>query len=645
MTWPRGWPIHRKLVAIALVVTMAALLAAMGGVVAVDVWQYQEATAEDTTALARLIAANTSAAVVFGDAEAAERSLATVRVRPTVRLACLYLPDGSTFAGFTRSPDISCPERIPEAVGWRSIASTAEVSSPGRVIGLVYVEQDRTELWKRLGIVLTIGLVMLLAGGGLAMALASRLHRTVSGPLAQLASAARATDPDARQNAFAAVASGGDEAGDLARALADMMRRLGEATDELRRHAAEREHLLSRERAASRLKDEFLAAVSHELRTPLNAILGWVQVLGRAGSPDVLARGLASIDRNARAQARVIEDLVDVSRIVTGKLSLRSEPFDLRCAVEAAADAARPAAQAKRIALEVQVPDAVCLVNGDPDRLQQVVANLLSNALKFTAAGGSVSVVARDLGFAYELTVTDSGIGMAPEFLPVAFDRFRQADGSLTREHGGLGLGLAIVKEITELHGGSVGARSSGPGRGSTFTVRLPALIGVQHSVTVRRELWLGAPENLLAGVRVLAVDDNADTLDVLAVALRSSGAEVRTASSGPAAIAEWEREPADVLLCDLAMPGMDGFEVLDRIRQLDARSGRVTPAVAISAHATEDSFARSRRAGFAAHVAKPYRIQLLMRAIRDALEIPRAEAADPSRQEAPRAARSTQGA
>jgi CheY-like chemotaxis protein len=395
-----------------------------------------------------------------------------------------------------------------------------------------------------------------------------------------------------------------------------MFRRVGEANDELRRRDAEREGLLAREREASRLKDEFLAAVSHELRTPLNAIMGWVQILNTTTADErTLQKALASIARNARAQTRVIEDLVDVSRMVTGKLTLRCDAIDLRTAVEGAVDVMRPSAQAKSVALAVSVPATVCLVNGDRDRLQQVVWNLLSNAVKFTAPGGAVSVAIHAVDATWEVDVTDTGAGIPPEFLPFVFDRFRQADGSMTREHGGLGLGLAIVKELTEMHGGSVAVSSRGTGQGATFRVRLPALLdAADHPQSAPMEV--PEPPDALAGVRVLAVDDNLDALDVLAMTLRSAGAEVQTVSNGAEAIATWEREPADVLLCDLAMPEMDGFEVLRRIREHDARRGRQVCAVALSAHAGAADMARSGRAGFCRHLTKPYRTSELVRAI-----------------------------
>jgi len=389
--------------------------------------------------------------------------------------------------------------------------------------------------------------------------------------------------------------------------------------DERKKVEAQREMLLMREREASRLKDEFLAAVSHELRTPLNAIFGWSQLLATTRlDADTTAKAVASISRNAQAQARVIEDLVDVSRIVTGKLLLRLQPVDLRVPIEAAADVVRPSAQAKGLYLDVQTSGAGRFVSGDRDRLQQIVWNLLSNAVKFTPAGGRVTISTRERGTAYEIEVRDTGMGLAPEFLPYVFDRFRQADGSTTREYGGLGLGLSIVKDLTELHGGTVHVSSAGIGKGSLFVIQLPALTGPAPALHVAVDE--DVDPRALAGRLVLAVDDNTDALDVASMALTAAGASVHTVTTGIEAIQKWEREPADVLICDLAMPNIDGFDLLRRIREIDRLSGRVTRAVALSAHATAGYRERSTEAGFLQYLAKPYRRSDLIRAVTAAL-------------------------
>jgi signal transduction histidine kinase/ActR/RegA family two-component response regulator len=628
--WFAQLPIHRKLVVMALEVTTTALVLAMLGLMAIDLWRYRITAKDDTASLARVIAENTSAAVTFKDAEAARNSLSTVRVRPTIQRSCLYLPNGMLFAGFAKSADFTCPASQPSREPWRVVAGAAPVVRNGRVIGTVFVERDLPEIGARIAVAGFTGLGMLLLAGAAAYAVAHRLHRSVSTPITELASAARAIGPESKGELLPQVHAGEDEVGDLVRAFNDMLgrvqyatTRLVESNEQLRRQEADREQLLLREREANRLKDEFLAAVSHELRTPLNAIVGWVQILSTTtANEQTIAKAIASIGRNAKAQTRVIEDLVDVSRIVTGKLNLRFDPVDLREVAESAVDVIRSTAQVKGVTLTVTLPREPCFVSGDRDRLQQIVWNLLSNAVKFTPHGGDASLVLRRLAHGFELEISDTGAGISASFLPNVFDRFRQADGSTTREHGGLGLGLAIVKELSELHGGVVTASSEGANRGATFTVRLPELAGFQPSFSAPIE-QTHAESAILSGVVVLAVDDNIDALDVLATSLASSGATVRMAATGDAALREWDREPADVLICDLAMPHMDGFEVLKGIRARDIARGRVTPVIALTAHASDEYQTRTRAAGFDFHVSKPYQIGDLVRTVLAAMERP----------------------
>ncbi len=621
--WYDRLPIHRKLVAVAMAVTTVALTLAVSGLIAADLWRYRSTAESDTRILASVIAENSAAAVQFQAPEEAEQILSTSGVRQSMRRACLYLNDGRLFATFQPSPQHRCPNALPHASSLSTVSGTSQIVRNDRILGVVYVERELTELWPSVLITVGAGAVMLVLAGLVAVPLANRLHRRISEPIVQLSAAARRIGAETPQEPLLPIDTGLSEIGELVRAFSDMLRRVTEANTALRQRESEREELLRRERDASRLKDEFLAAVSHELRTPLNAIVGWVQILATTPADHAtIAKGIASIARNARTQTRVIEDLVDVSRIVAGKLNLRTDAVDLRDAVEGALDSIRAAAQSKNIKLGVDVPNHPCLVNGDRDRLQQVVGNLLSNALKFTNTGGSVSLSLRVVGSSYQVSVADTGVGISADFLPFVFDRFRQADGSLTREHGGLGLGLAIVKELTTLHGGTVTVESAGRNRGATFRIRIPALIEGPTSVSSTRDKPATTAGHVLAGVRVLAVDDNADTLELLEVALKAAGAQVKTVSSGASALELIDRETADVLLCDLAMPDMDGFEVLERIRQRRG-SGRVMPAIALSAHATAEHRARSRQAGFREHVAKPFRVDDVIRAIRASVGAP----------------------
>ncbi|HEU4534446.1 MAG TPA: ATP-binding protein, partial [Polyangiaceae bacterium] len=394
----------------------------------------------------------------------------------------------------------------------------------------------------------------------------------------------------------------------------ELARRAAVALDNSRLFAlAARER--ERAESANRAKDEFLAAVSHELRTPLNAILGWAHML-RAGALDERnrARALDVIERNARAQTQLIEDLLDISRIISGKLRLRVGPVDLRAVVDAALDAVRPAAEAKSLALSAEIdPDAGPLA-GDADRLQQVVWNLLSNAVKVTPEGGRVRARARRDGAHVELRVEDSGGGIAPDFLPYVFERFRQAEGSSSRGRAGLGLGLAIVKNLVEMHGGTVTADSEGEGKGATFAVRIP-LAGARPGrapeaaaqaapPSEHAPAMLAPPE--LAGLRALVVDDEPDARDLMRSILEHCKMIVETAAGADEAFERLAASRPHLLISDVAMPGGDGYGLMRRLRALPPDQGGRTPAVAVTAYARSEDRTRALLAGYNYHLPKP---------------------------------------
>ncbi|XXT14994.1 PAS domain-containing protein [Sorangium sp. So ce429] len=410
---------------------------------------------------------------------------------------------------------------------------------------------------------------------------------------------------------------------------------IGSVIDITERKQAEEERarLLDVEQAArseaeraNRLKDEFLSTVSHELRTPLTAILGWTHLLRRRASreDEDLCKGLAVIDRNARAQAQLIEDLLDMGRITSGKIHLDVQPLDLHDVAGTAVSSVAPLAAAKGIRLERISSPAVGVTRGDPNRLQQVVWNLLSNAIKFTPEGGSVQVKVARADNHVEITVSDTGEGIDPEFLPYVFERFRQADASTTRRHGGLGLGLAIVKHLVELHGGAVRATSAGPGKGTTFTVELPlgAADAPAEGATEGREVDArasgddaGEPSDL-SGVSVLFVDDAPDTRDMVRTFVEERKARVRLAGSAEEALRLLELERPDVIVSDIGMRGMDGYELIRRVRALPQERGGDVPAVALTAYAGNEDRTRALLAGFQTHLAKPIQPTELMAAI-----------------------------
>ena len=387
---------------------------------------------------------------------------------------------------------------------------------------------------------------------------------------------------------------------------------------EIERQAAmvERERLLEAERAAradaeraSRVKDEFVAMVSHELRTPLNAIQGWTQLMmqGRH-DPSVLDRGLDVVSRNTRIQVQLISDLLDISRIVSGKLRLEIRPVDVATVITEAIETVQPHADSKSIEIRRELGPNVGLVAGDPARLEQVIWNLLTNAIKFTPSGGEVSVMLRSVNSNAEIVVTDTGSGIHRDALPFIFDRFRQANSSITRRVGGLGLGLAIVKHLVELHGGTVRAQSPGEGRGATFTVSIPAS-GTAGSSTAIAALSTREETRVpvsLDGVRVLVVEDEPDTREFVKRLLETHGAIVTAVGSATDALMRFRSEPPDVLISDIGLPDVDGYELLQRIRQEAVGASGGMPAIALTAYARTDDRMKALLVGYQAHIAKP---------------------------------------
>jgi signal transduction histidine kinase/ActR/RegA family two-component response regulator len=386
----------------------------------------------------------------------------------------------------------------------------------------------------------------------------------------------------------------------------------------------DREKLLASEQQArrqaeiaSRSKDEFLGLLSHELRTPLNAIMGWTRMLS-SGQLDEksFARAIETIDRNAKLQARLIEDMLDVSRIISGKLRLDAQPVDLTTVINSAVDTSRPAADAKNIRLYVVLDFGAGMVLGDPVRLQQVIWNLLSNAIKFTPKGGSVHVQLERINSQVEISVSDTGTGIDEEFLPFVFDRFRQGDSTSSKKHGGLGLGLSIVRHLVELHGGTVEAQNRQDRSGATFSVKLPVIILRNQNSSLIEEterihpvsggaIQIDCPPQL-DGIKILAVDDEPDARILLATVLEQCGAKVKTCSSAAETIAAFEEYAPDVLVSDIGMPDEDGYDLIRKIRRLESRTGKRVPAVALTAYARVEDRLKALSAGYNMHVTKP---------------------------------------
>jgi len=389
--------------------------------------------------------------------------------------------------------------------------------------------------------------------------------------------------------------------------------------------AIENVRLLKLERTAreaaeesNRLKDEFLATVSHELRTPLTAILGWARLLeGGTLDHNFTRQAIDTIWRNAKAQAQIVDDILDVSRIITGNLYIDLHPLEVAPAVESAINVVRPTADAKGIRIEAQLDKTPAMVSGDGGRLQQVIWNLLSNAVKFTNSGGRVQVIVSQANAAVEISVTDTGQGISREFMPYVFDRFSQADSTTTRHHGGLGLGLAIARHLVEIHGGTIRAESRGEGEGATFTITLPLIDSAPRSAEMAPVVEETAPRLpqplLLSGLKVLLVDDDSDTLNLMATALTRRQANVTAVSSAGEAMLAIRQERPDVLVSDIAMPDEDGYGLIEKVRSLENGDCESIPAVAITAYAKEEDRARALSSGFQIYLAKPIELTELV--------------------------------
>ena len=615
----RNLPIRLKLVLIAMLTTGGALLLAGTAMIAFERAHSSTEMGRDLKTLADIVAQNSTAALRFRDTADAKETLDALEPRKAIVDAVLYDARGRVFERYQRRAGTRLPLLLEDDASHfvpGALVVFRPVMLKGERVGTVYLRSSLDELSSHARFqAATVGAVFVVSGLA-ALLFSWGLQRLVSLPIVDLARTARAVS-DRKDYSLRAEKHGADELGRLVDAFNDMLEQIQERDSELQRVERERSRLLALEQEArreaeeaNRTKDEFLAMLSHELRTPLNAILGWAQVL-RSGKLEEAAadRALETIERNSRSQAQLIADLLDISRIITGKLRLDFRPVELLRIIEAALDSVGPAAGAKNIQLGVSLGSLQTPVLGDADRLQQVVWNLLSNAIKFTPRGGRVEISLRESGPNAVIQVTDTGAGIRADFLPYVFDRFRQAEGSHIRSHGGLGLGLSIVRHLVELHGGAVEVESPGEGEGSTFTVKLPlaAELTEEHPVENQpavSEVW--SLPDLLKDIRILVVEDERDTLDLLVTALAQCGAEVTSAVSVPEALAAFDRAAPDVLVSDIGLPVEDGYSLIRKVRsRTPARGGRI-PAAAVTAYAGAEDRRRALDAGFQSHLAKP---------------------------------------
>jgi signal transduction histidine kinase/ActR/RegA family two-component response regulator len=638
----RAWflrrPIKQKLMLMIMATSIAVLLLASIGYIVADYFHAREDLKRQLTEQADVIRKNSTAALEFLDRDDAQETLRTLAPNPHIRSACLYDATGKLFSSYvTPLASLPCPAD-PGPDGSRFLPERLLIVLPidlrGRRSGTLLVRSDLELLQARMRGQLVIVGILLVVTSGVALLMSLRLHSIVSAPLNALARVATAVSSQG-DYALRASRTTDDEVGVLVDAFNRMLERiqlreneLSAANEDLRTEIAERRRaeqeraqLLVREREANRLKDEFLATLSHELRTPLNAILGWIKLLRSSAVPPAgIDRALEKIERNAQAQTRLVEDLLEVSRITTGKLRLEIKDVDLIAVATTAIESIRPTAEARGVAIDRHFAASSLPTTGDPDRLQQVLWNLISNAVKFTPPGGTVGVHLRRDGTSDEMTVSDTGIGIDPAFLPDVFDTFRQADASTTRTYGGLGLGLSIVRHIVELHGGDVRAESEGPGKGSRFIVRLP--IGALERPRPPRlgdTDRAGALSGVLTGVTIVVVDDDPDTRDILQSVLQLRGATVRIAANAADGLRLCVEDPPDALISDIAMPGQDGYALLRQLHEtLGADMPRAT--IALTAFAGTADQRRALDAGFDRHMGKPFDPDRLAQVLRELL-------------------------
>jgi signal transduction histidine kinase/CheY-like chemotaxis protein len=609
---PRG-SIRRTLATLLMIASSAVLISASIAYVAWDYFQFRTDMQTALRAQAELVLDNTAAALTFDDISAAREGLSMLSINPNVRLACLYDTDGTLFTEVrfdNPSTEGPCPATVTPGARFTGnrLEITEQLTRGRNTGGVIVIVSDLRPLAARLQTQGAAVFAILLMGLGLSFLLSSLLQRVVAQPIAALAGTAREI-ADRGDYSIRATRTSEDEIGVLVGAFNRML-------DEIETSQRERADLLEREQEANRLKDEFLATLSHELRTPLNAIVGWVHLLRTGNLPeDERQHALARIDRNAHAQARLVQDLLDVSRITTGKLRLDIREMDFALVVMNAIDACRPAAEARQVTISTQFAGSFPTC-GDPDRLQQVVWNLISNAVRFTPAGGKVAVsIARSDGFD-TLRVRDTGAGIDPQFVPYVFEPFRQADAASTRTHGGLGIGLTIVRRLTEMHGGTVEVASDGPGLGATFSVTLPVRSTRAASTSPAEPPRVAS----LSGANVLVVDDDPDTLELLESTLKMAGAKPLPASSvAEALLVIADGHVVDAIVSDIAMPGQDGYTLIALLKD---RMGASLPAatLALTAYAGAADRKRALEAGFREHLAKPVNPNLLLQTLEDML-------------------------
>ena len=589
-----------------MVTTLVALLLSAGALLVYEFLSFRDAWVADLRTQADLIAHSSEAAIVFNDPRAARENLAVLKLRPRVRAAAIFQANGRQFAGFAADKAAAVPTRADArllAQGSRFVGSTLEISYPierdGEFVGSVYMSAEH-DVWARAATYAAILVVVTLGSLAFAFIVFGRLQGVITEPLARMTGVAQEV-MEKRDWSLRAPDSANRDISVLVRSFNGMLAEVESRTGELEREMVVRQQAEAELRLVDRKKDEFLATLAHELRNPLAPMTNAVALVRRPSvDGEMRERAIGILDRQLRHMVRLIDDLLDVSRIATGKLSLHMENLDLVAILRAALELAEPAATARRLVVASRLPEAPCPVVGDSARLLQVFANLLNNACRYTPPGGRIDVETRTVGADVEVTVRDTGVGVDPAMQQKIFDLFEQADKSLERGNAGLGIGLTLARQLVQLHGGEIGVVSDGIGRGSTFVVRLPR---------AERGAELAAPSRpagsaATATLRVVVADDNVDFAESLQAILEMKGHEVTVVHDGESALAAILRRPPDVAVLDIGMPGLNGYDVARRLRADPATASLALVAVTGWGQAADKQAAAE--AGFDRHLVKP---------------------------------------
>jgi signal transduction histidine kinase/ActR/RegA family two-component response regulator len=576
---------------------------------------YRESAATNLRAQAELVAATSAPALAFDDRKAAISSLELLKYRSDIVVAALYMPSGELYALFQRDASDAPPPQLPDWAGARyekdHVLVSHRIVENGVVVGTL-VMRAQFDLWTRFFDYLAILGAVILGSLGLALLISSWLQRAVTKPILALADAARSV-VDRRDFSVRVPKSTGGEIGLLVDAFNTMLAEVGQRTTALeesnrglKQESADRAAAEAALKYADRRKDEFLATLAHELRNPLAPMTNSLAILRSASLDPRLARIREVMERQLRQLVRLVDDLLDVSRITTGKLVVRKEVVDLGAIVRGAVDTANPLLEAREHRLSVQVPAEPVLLHADAVRLAQVIGNLLNNAAKYTEPGGRIDLRVTLDGDHAAVRISDNGIGISPEMLAEVFEMFRQADNSLERINAGLGVGLTLARRLVELHGGTITAHSAGLGAGSQFVVRLPIM---KVGAAARSQAPHDA-RNAVHGQRVMIVDDNADFADTLATLLRQLGHEVAIAYDPLEAIREAPQFQPDFAFLDIGLPGMSGYDLAQRFRAMPQTASTVL--IAATGYGQDTDRERARKAGFDRHVVKPVELMTI---------------------------------